>query len=307
MCERKIKYKIFNIVKVILITCVVVGLYSCGVVNSKNTTVKGLIWQISKNGKINNIVGTMHPMPQNYEHLNKDIIDILNKAEGVAVQLDITNPTNTSSLHNQRLLDKGDSMENYLTKEEIDILEKIFNTFDREVDMNGVKSLNPKGIYNMLMNLHYLETGFISSSNESEIILAAKLKGIPLVELLGLKNTNKFLDELFTWDSLKNYINHYFNREVLDKQDYAEKIFTAYAEGDLEALVQYEKEIQLDNGQEREYIKLFTSTNIDITENIDKLASEKENYIFALDYRRLISDNNILLALKRKGYTIKRI
>lgn len=303
----KIKFRICNIIKIFIINCMIVNLYGCALVVRENTIVKGVMWEVSKNGKVNTVIGTMHPMPVNYEHMNKSLINKLENASGVAVQLDITNPNVIADLHNERQLPKDDNIENYLDKKEIKKLEDVINRFNREVDLDEVKKLNPKGIYNIIMNLNYLETGFVSSSNESEIILGAKEKKIPVVELIGLENSDKFFNELFTWETMKIYLDRPNRREVNEKKKIADSIFQAYADGNIDRLISIEEEIREVDGFEREYTKVFNYTNSLLVENIDKLANEKENYIYAIDYRRLIGNDSVLLELEKKGYTIKRI
>lgn len=266
---------------------------------------KGFIWEAtSTKGEVITLVGTMHPAPKTHVLLNDKLKEILNNAEVLTVEFDITLPTNLNIVQKSLYLEDGDNMEKHLSSEEITKLSEILKSYNQKID--SIKKLNPYGINQVISSSQLNEVGYGSGSTDALLLAEAKKNKIEVDEIEGVYFQINLLNKIYTWDSLKNYINEY-NEEAKNKElEILTSLFENYVNSDIDNAkkleVNYREEVD-----EESYNLIVIERNKNMANKIDELIKDGKKRVVAVGYRHYMGEDSILDCLEEKGYTIEKL
>lgn len=290
----------------ILVFMFLVTLVGCKqkVVEDTRPVAKGFIWEAtSSNGEVVTLVGTMHPAPKTHILLNDKLKEILNNSDVLTVEVDMTAASSTTNLQKSLYLEEGDNIENYLSSEEIIKLSEILKPYNQKID--SIKNLNPFGINNIINTNHLSEIGFGSGSTDALLLAEARKNNIEIDEIEGLGFQINLSKQIYTWDSLKEYINEY-NEELKNKElEISEMLFENYVNSDIDSAKKLEASSREEDGELYKIIGI--DRNKDMANKIDELIKDGKKRVVAVGYRHYIGEDSVLDCLEEKGYTIKKL
>lgn len=290
----------------ILVFMFLVTLVGCKqkVVEDTRPVAKGFIWEAtSSEGKVVTLVGTMHPAPKTHILLNDKLKEILNNSDVLTVEVDMTAASSTTNLQRSLYLEEGDNIENYLSSEEISKLSEILKPYNEKID--SIKNLNPFGINNIINTNHLSEIGFGSGSTDALLLTEARKNNIEIDEIEGLGFQINLSKQIYTWDSLKEYINEYNDESKNKELEILKKLFENYVNSDIESAKKIEVSSREENG---EFYKIMNiDRNKNMANKIDELIKDGKKRVVAVGYRHYIGEDSVLDYLEEKGYTIKKL
>lgn len=290
----------------ILVFMFLVTLVGCKqkVVEDTRPVAKGFIWEAtSSNGEVVTLVGTMHPAPKTHILLNDKLKEILNNSDVLTVEVDMTAASSATNLQKSLYLEEGDNIENYLSSEEISKLSEILKPYNQKID--SIKNLNPFGINNIINTNHLSEIGFGSGSTDALLLTEARKNNIEIDEIEGLGFQINLSKQIYTWDSLKEYINEY-NEELKNKElEISEMLFENYVNSDIDSAKKLEASSREEDGELYKIIGI--DRNKDMANKIDELIKDGKKRVVAVGYRHYIGEDSVLDYLEEKGYTIKKL
>lgn len=290
----------------ILVFMFLVTLVGCKqkVVEDTRPVAKGFIWEAtSSNGEVVTLVGTMHPAPKTHILLNDKLKEILNNSDVLTVEVDMTAASSTTNLQKSLYLEEGDNIENYLSSEEISKLSEILKPYNQKID--SIKNLNPFGINNIINTNHLSEIGFGSGSTDALLLTEARKNNIEIDEIEGLGFQINLMNQIYTWDYLKDYINQY-NEESKNKElEITKELFENYVNSDIESAKKLEVSSREEDGELYKIIGIDRNKNM--ANKIDELIKDGKKRVVAVGYRHYIGEDSVLDYLEEKGYTIKKL
>ena len=116
----RVYLKTKNYLILFLITIFTFTLSSCSTKPVEKETARGYIWEATKDDKTVTLVGTIHIGNNSISLLNDDIKQIIDNTDILSVELDLSLPSNLSEIQASGYLAKEDTIENYLSEDEIE-------------------------------------------------------------------------------------------------------------------------------------------------------------------------------------------
>lgn len=298
------KFKMSVSLILIFMILAIIGGCESKVIEDTRPVAKGFIWEAtSSNGEAVTLVGTMHPAPNTHIILHDKLKDILNNSEVLTVEIDTTTASAITKLQQSLYLEKGDTIENYLSSEEISSLNEILKPYNQNI--NSMKNLNPYGIHQVILGNQLNEIGFIGSTTDALLMKEAKMNNIELDEIEGLDFQMNLVNDMINWNSLKEYINEYNDKLKIEEAEMTKKIFDNYVNSDIESAEVLEVSLREEDGEF--YNVLNIERNKEMANKIDELIKDGKKRIIAVGYRHYMGEDSILDYLEEKGYIIKKI
>lgn len=298
------KFRISTSLILIFMILTILGGCEQKVIEDTRPVAKGFIWEATNsNGEVVTLVGTMHPAPSTHVILHDKLKDILNNADVLTVEVDTTAASAITQLRQNMYLKKEDTMDNYLSSEEISKLSEMLKPYNQNIKL--MKSFNPYGINQVLAAKQYEEIGFNGMTTDVLLMNDAKRNNIEVDEIEGLDFQINLMDDIYNWDDLKEYIEEYNDKLKGQEIELTNKIFENYVNSDIESAEKLEVSLKEEAG------KLYNVLNIDrnkgMANKIDELIKDGKKRIVAVGYRHYIGEDSVLSYLEEKGYTIKKI
>ena len=296
----------FNFINLKRVTLIIILISILGLVgcfhNIKREDIKPFIWNVSKNNKDNILIGSIHGSDKYHNFFSSEVEDIIKDMDTLAVELDITLEENLNKIKQATYLNEGDSIENYLSNEEIKKLELILNK-NTNIDDSMLKNLTPFGVNSLLSsmyNINLTEPGL-----DLLLIEYAKKNSIEINEIEDIDVKIDNYKKIYTWDYIKNEINSFSEEKFKSKIDQETEVWNQYINSDIEGL---EKSlIEFKNTSEAEYKSTIIDRNITMAKKLDNLFIDSKKHVVVLGVLHFIGSDGILELLKKDGYTIERI
>lgn len=270
----------------------------------KSIKAKGFFWKAEKGNDSIYLVGTMHPSKSNINYLNDTMKKIQKETDALAVETSSTNEKSREEIlkyvNENRYLKEGE-IKDLLTKEEGDKLDKILKSLN--IKYQDVKNMTPMGVCNEIDNAILTKAGYQENGSDLwlENIYNSNYKKI--VGLEDIENHYSLLNA--TTKKLKEDINSFNSKTIEEYEKTLNECMYAFVKGDSN-YIRERQEKQYENDKES-YDKLLKYRNIDMTNNIDKLAKEEDQYMVAVGTGHFFGPNNILKLLEEKGYKITKL
>ena len=209
---------------------------------------KGFIWEATSiRGEVVTLVGTMHPGPNTHILLTDKLKEILNNSEILTVEVDTIAAGNMGKLQKSIYLKDGDTVENYLSSEEISKLNEILKPYKQKID--SIKKLNASGINQIISSNELSEIGFTGSSTDALLLIEAKKNKIEVDEIEDVDFQINLVNDIYTWDSLKEYISTYNDDSKNKALEIASKLFHNYVNSDVDAAEKLEASLRAEEGE----------------------------------------------------------
>ena len=308
----RVYIKTKNYLTLFLIIIFTFTLSSCSTKPVEKETARGYIWEATKDDKTVTLVGTIHLGNDNISLLNDDIKEILDNTDVLSVELDLSLPSNLTKIQESGYLSKEDTIENYLSEDEIEKMALTFKALEPNFNINQVKNFNAYFLSSLLTNLVYSNAGISGSGLDTLMInnMNSRLRegeNVQINELEGVDYQLETMNLLFSWDSLKNLINESYDIVVVEKNAKEEplKLLEIYKNGDIDSMA--ETFNQQKNDDPESYKILILDRNILMANKIDELIKDGRNHTVAVGAGHFAGDDSILKFLEDKGYTITRI
>ena len=290
----------------ILVFMILVTLVGCNPESSedKRPVAKGFIWEAtSSEGEVVTLVGTMHPAPNTHILLNDKLKEILNSSDILTVEVDITLDSNMDKSNKSMYLDTGDTVENYLSTDEITKLSEILKSYN--VNIDKVKNYNSHVIAQLISNLVLGKINYNAGSTDTLLIIEAKKNKIEVDEIESMDFQINLLKDLFDWETLKLMINEYDDEYVNEELEIATNLFNNYVNSDIESAEKIEVLAREKDGEA--YNIVSTERNKGMADKIDELIKDGKKRVVAVGYRHYIGEDSVLDFLEEKGYTISKL
>lgn len=290
----------------ILFFMILVTLVGCNPESSedKRPIAEGFIWEAtSSKGEVVTLVGTMHPAPNTHILLNDKLKEILNSSDILTVEVDITLDSNMDKSNKSMYLDTGDTVENYLSQDEITKLSEILKSYN--VNIDKVKNYNSHVIAQLISNLVLGKINYNAGSTDTLLIIEAKKNKIEVDEIESMDFQINLLKDLFDWETLKLMINEYDDEYVNEELEVATNLFNNYVNSDIESAEKIEVLAREKDGEA--YNIVSTERNKGMADKIDELIKDGKKRVVAVGYRHYIGEDSILDFLEEKGYTIRKL
>lgn len=297
-----------NLVIVILIIIVPAFLVGCSAsahekIYIQKDKAKGFFWEAKKDDKVVYLIGTLHPAKGNINYLNSAMEKVLDNTDALALEV---------NLNDEKVLEKGQQigkenlylekgeLKDLLNKEEQVKLNKVLKDFN--IEYNEVKYLSPEGFSAYIEEKQEEQGGFTYSSDQwLQEIYDTNKKNI--VGLENVEDHYKLLYEL-TGD-LKAFLAEY-KPDLVDKGEQSmEEIGNAFIKGDSEYMEKRSEDLR--KADKELYEKLSKNRNINMANEIDKLAQGDNRYAVAVGTLHYFGKDSILKQLEEKGYKINKL
>ena len=293
----------------ILVFMVLITLVGCNpkVVEDTRPVAKGFIWEAtSTEGEVIALVGTMHPAPSTHILLNNKLKEILNNAEVLTVEADVTTADNIVKSQKSTVLEAGDKVGNYLSTDEIAQLNQILSKYKRIIEKND--NLNAYGITMIIQNYILSEIGFTGKSTDLLLINEAKNNNIEVDELETMDFQTELLNRIYNWESLKDSLEgiETYNDSINREKELAKELFDNYVNGDIESAEKLEAKYR-EEADEEIYNLLSIERNKGMADKIDELIKDGKKRVVAVGYRHYIGEDSVLDLLEERGYIVKTI
>lgn len=300
--SKSSKYKLAMLLLLAISLTLLIGCKAEIKVDERPKT-KGFVWTATKGNYTVNLIGTMHPAPTTHNLLNDDILAILEETDVLSVEVDLTDNASLTKLQNGILLPKDETIDQYLSKDEIEKLNSILK--DNNQNTSVINNLNPSGISSIISNLISLNAGFIGKSSDEILINYAKTKNIEINELEGVDYQIDILNTIYTWRTVKDYIDIYSDEFKEKSVDDLKKLFDAYVTGDTNIPQEMNNEQKATDPES--YDVMVTTRNKEMAQKIDTMISDGKRHTIAVGCRHFIGDDSILTELESNGYTITKL
>ncbi|MDI9216473.1 TraB/GumN family protein [Clostridium tertium] len=302
--------KLKNLLCFFIISFFITTLVSCNNKTIEKEISKGYIWEATDGTNSINLVGTIHLGSNNINFLNNDIKRIIDETDVLSVELDLSLKENIDKVQSSGYLKDGETIEKYLSEDEINKLYSILNTLSPNFDIKKIQTLNAFTLNSVLTNLCYAKAGIIGNGLDLIMMNQVKLRktngdNIRINELEGVDSQLETMSEIFTWEYLKEYLNNYSNSNISEEVDTAKNLFNAYKNGDIGYIEELNNKMKTDNPEY--YNIMLKNRNINMANKIDELVKDGKKHTVAVGAAHFIGDDSILKFLEEKGYEITRI
>ena len=290
----------------ILVFMVLVTLVGCNPKSSedKRPVAEGFIWEAtSSQGEVVTLVGTMHPAPNTHILLNDKLKEILNSSDVLTVEVDVTLDNNLDKNNKSMYLDTGDTIENYLSQDEVTKLSEILKSYN--VNIDKVKNYNSHVIAQLISNLVLGKINYNAGSTDMLLIIEAKKNKIEVDEIESMDFQINLLKDLFDWETLKLMINEYDDEYVNEELEIATNLFNNYVNSDIESAEKIEVLAREEDSET--YNIISTERNKAMADKIDELIKDGKKRVVAVGYRHYVGEDSVLDFLEEKGYTIEKL
>lgn len=271
-------------------------------------TARGYIWEATKDNKTVTLVGTIHLGDNIVNLLNDDIKKILADTDVLSVELDLSSNSNIQKIQSASYLPQGETIDNYLSQDEIEKLTSIFKPLN--LNISTLETLNSYSLSSLFTNLVYAKAGIAGSGLDilmTNEINSRKSKGdkVEINELEGADFQLDILDDIFSWESAKEFINAYSEDYMKNQITSATNIMEAFKNGDTKSLE--DEDLNMKNDSPEEYKIMLTDRNINMTNKIDEIIKDGRKHTVAVGAMHFIGDDSVLKFLEEKGYSVTRI
>lgn len=262
-----------------------------------STSAKGqsLLWEISGNGleKSSYLFGTVHLSDQRVFNFNDSVFAKIDECDAFTMEIEAT-PENTKKLGNSIFLENGKTIDQMLSEEEYAYLTKFFKK-TLNLDLDGLKIFTPMTIISMAtMRLtksdmdtyvdKYLYEYAKSKNKKTFSVEPLQLQ----IDLLKNVPAEYLLDVANEWDTY---------------QGMSDKMVTAYAKEDLDALIEI---IFSDSGFKKMEDAFIWDRNKTMADSIDLFVNRQSTFI-AIGTGHLPLEGGVIDLLQKKGYEVKPI
>lgn len=301
------KYKIITsliLVLGIVFIFAVIG-YEKNYSNSSKVEAKGFQWEVKKDNKTMYLIGTMHPINNDYEYFNKTIKEILRNTDVLAVEI---NPSEDELLkiNVEGTYSGGKSIEDELNKKQIKNLKSICKEVN--CDYEKIRVLKPYLVVNNLQSILYERAGLAMETFDDMLIKNSLKKNKRVVELETIGFQVNLLNKVNGIDALKvNLDVHKDGKFIENGKDiinYSKELMNGYSKGDSKVM---EEAIKFQKQNKKEYNLMIKDRNINMVKKMEGFFNENGVYAIAVGSLHFFGEDGIVNIMKNKGYEVTRI
>lgn len=295
---RKLKSVFITLFSVIILTA---SLFGCESKKNDVPTVKGLFYKIEKDGNYLYLGGSVH--------VGKEVkfIDSVEKAykesTGLGVEVDIQNSKVNETMNKESMYPEGDSLDNHISSETKDRIEKIVSELELKLDYKQYK----------LWALQSIITTAIANKAELSVYNGIDYKFITKANvdkkpIISLENLDIQLKALMAGGD--EYQVEVFNNSptIEEQQKLLGELYESVINGDIPKIEKYTAAIDSGSELSREsYDYLVVERNENMLSKIEGFISENKKYFIVVGAGHLVGEDGIIKALEDKGYSITRL
>ena len=268
---------------------------------------KGYQWKVTKGDEEMYLIGTIHLTDPGYNYINENIKNMLNEYDGLGVEIDLTSDLVSEMSQEYSYLKDGDTIENYLTSEEVEKLKSICE--ETNIQYDSLKTLTPSTIMSNLELYFYIAAGSTAESVDLQLIRNTNLNKKEVIEIESAKDQFELLGELQDIESLKAIINSHeknkFIEENKETADSTKKLIQAYINGD-EAYMN-EQATKMKELDENYYNKMLKDRNLGMVNKSEEIFNKEGTHIVAVGALHFFGEDGIVKLLEDRGYTVTRM
>ncbi len=269
---------------------------SQSIVGGKDNLEKSTLWKISGEGlQESYLFGTIHIIPRSNFSLSEVDKTAFQACEQLILELDMDDPMMLFQMMAVMQMEDGQSMEDFLTKEEQKMVENALAKSQLPFPFELVKSMKP------IMLTALLAEGMMdepSTSFEEEFMAMATEKEINIEGLESVQDQMSALDAVPYEEQMQEII------ESLKQQDESTAEFDSmiklYMEEDIQALYDYSVQ-ELD---EQARTSMLDNRNRNWIEAILQFAKKKPSF-FAVGAGHLAGDQGVINLLREAGIRVE--
>jgi len=257
-----------------------------------------LLYRVHKDGlKAFYLFGTVHMLPQEDFYLGEHVKDALGSSDALVFELDITSPSMQTQIMQLSMMANGDSIQAYLSKEQIAILNQMLIE-SSGIPLAMVQNMKPFMLSTFLMSRYM---GDEPASFEFVLLDLAKSDSIPVLGLETVEEQMAVFDSIPYSEQAEGLIEMIEEEEEM--KELFKEIIRAYKEANVEELYVLLNE-NMDS--EEELYFLLEKRNRSWVSRIADLAVDKTVF-FAVGAGHLGGETGLLKLLKEAGYSVESL
>lgn len=282
----------------------------------KKENITPLMYKITKDGS-NNIIylfGSMHLVNLNEFDFPEYVMNAYNDSHYLACEFDLIEyerNLDTSKYIEDLMYKDGTTIKDHISEETYNKMVKFLQehyTYNERLDSFTVYYFE-----SLISNMIYKDSGIKSSGVDTYFLKKAKEDNKTILEV----ETPEFQQSILT-----GFPDRLYEMSILDMIDnYEESIadaktlYKAWKDGDVDKLIELEKDIDDDREYTEEDLKLIdeynkkllTDRNILMTDKLVEYFTKDEDVFYMVGAAHLVGDDGIAKLLEQRGFTVTRI
>lgn len=266
---------------------------------------EGFLWKAEKDGAVVYLLGSIHVADGSLYPLRGEIMEALNAANYLAVEIDLTalaQPEVQQLITELSLLDEGTLLSDVISEE-------LYTRLTAMLEENGVPGdaldgLKPWVVSSAVDSMVSAGAGYDGSRGIDLFITSQAFYGdVPIIEL------ESYESQLLLIDALSDELQALMLEESLDGYDAGEpalaELVEMWAKGDLEALLQVTETVE---GHEELNEAMLTQRNRAMVEKITGYltSGEQSTWLVTVGAAHMVGETGIVTLLERQGYKVER-
>lgn len=281
------------------------------------TDVTPAMWKVTDPATGNELymMGTVHVVTENTFPLPDYVMDVYNKCDGVAVEININSLMSDMSqlqeFYSKMVYTDGTTVKDHISEE---TYEKMKNFLSAKGMYNPMFETYTAGFWaTQIESLSILSIGNIDENGvDSKFIAMATEDGKKVVDIENIDIQASVIT------SLSDDLSDYMITETIDKADdptgytkeFAE-LYNAWASGDIDKLDEEDDEENLPEDLEDDYADymdvILYKRNKGMAEKAEEYLKNGDKYFFMVGSAHFAGDKGVDDILKDKGYTVERV
>lgn len=260
------------------------------------------IWVVEDEDTTVYMVGTVHMMREGVDWESPELIEILESADTVWLELDdFEPPENLGTLIMQKGFSPDRPLSSLLTEEEMEGLEAILE--DHDVPVDSFDGLRPWFVYLQLSALMLMDAGFDPEGGiDMHIKDRADEMGIPV------RGFETFEEQFEMLSGMPEDVQLMVLRETISEyEDSMEELviqLESWIGGDLTVLEEETATIARD--MEAFYQVLFVERNHSFVDGVEDILAEEGTVLVAVGLGHYVGPDSIPALLEERGYAVER-
>ena len=263
----------------------------------------GLMWEVTKGDKKGYLIGTIHIYNKEYSYTNETVDKIIKESDGLAVEVDITDPSEITLVTKAVMAEEGKTIEDLLSPEE---LQKFKNTCtDLGIVYEPLKMFNGYGISSMMETTILKQAGLTEQGYDQYLLEKFKADKKEVVGIEGAAFQIDMLKKMYDDDYIKKLPETYTDAYIKESTSSSKAMYDAFVKGDADYFDGLAR-IQKITSKE-EYDLVLKDRNVGMAKKAEELIDSGKVYTIAVGSLHYAGDDSVIKLLEADGYTVKQL
>lgn len=263
---------------------------------------KGFLWEVKHENATVYLFGSVHMADKDIYPFHEDVELAYELSDALVVEADITNTSAIESSAGLILLEAGDKIQNHLTEEGSEKLEKIVNELG--VDINIYEKIKVWAAGSTLLSLQLMRGGYMGADGVDMHFLERAHKTEK--EVLELESIQFQLELFDSFTDLEQEVMFISNLGTVEETVADFKLlYDHYLDEDETKMTEY---LFSDSDDEMTNLEdaILRDRNIGMADKIDGFLQTDKTYFVVVGLAHYLGENSVIKFLEEKGYEIER-